>query len=144
MPRLAEAIEEARLAAFSDKDAWSRQDEIGEIIAARLKTETTEEWSRAMERAQIWHARVQGYADLVEDPQIKHMGALVTMPGAGESRTPVTLVNHPVRYDGEAAEIRLAPQRLGAQSKEVLAELGFAAAEIAALAREGVVRLPEP
>jgi crotonobetainyl-CoA:carnitine CoA-transferase CaiB-like acyl-CoA transferase len=49
-----------------------------------------------------------------------------------------------VRYDGEAAEIRLAPQRLGAQSKEVLAELGFAGAEIAALAREGVVCLPEP
>src|SRR2546423_10245529 len=99
LPRLTEAIEEARLAAFSDKDAWARQDEIGEIIAARLKTKTTEEWSRAMERAQIWHARVQGYDDLVEDPQIKHMGALVTMPGAGESGTPVTLVNHPVRYD---------------------------------------------
>ena len=144
LPRLAEAIEEPQLAAFSDGDTWARQDEIGEIIAARLKTKTTEEWSRAMERAQIWHARVQGYDDLVEDPQIKHMGALVTMPGAGERGTPVTLVNHPVRYDGEAAEIRLAPQRLGAQSKEVLAELGFAGAEIAALAREGVVCLPEP
>ena len=144
LPRLAEAIEEARLAAFSDKDAWTRQDEIGEIIAARLKTKTTEEWSQAMEWAQIWHARVQGYADLVEDPQIKHMEALVTMPGAGESGTPVTLVNHPVRYDGEAAAIHLAPQRLGAQSKEVLVELGFAAAEIAALAREGVVGLAEP
>jgi crotonobetainyl-CoA:carnitine CoA-transferase CaiB-like acyl-CoA transferase len=144
LPRLAEAIEEPQLAAFSDGDTWARQDEIGEIIAARLKTKTTEEWSQAMERAQIWHARVQGYADLVEDPQIKHMEALVTMPGAGESGTPVTLVNHPVRYDGEAAAIRLAPQRLGAQSKEVLAELGFAAAEIAALAREGVVGLAEP
>jgi crotonobetainyl-CoA:carnitine CoA-transferase CaiB-like acyl-CoA transferase len=144
LPRLAEAIEEPRLVPFSDRDAWARQDEIGEIIAARLKTKTTEEWSRAMERAQIWHARVQGYADLVEDPQIKHMRALVTKPGAGENGTPVTLVNHPVRYDGEAAEIRLAPQRLGAHSKEVLAELGFAAAEIAALAREGVVRVAEP
>jgi len=141
---LAEAIEEPRLAAFSDKDAWTRQDEIGEIIAARLKTKTTEEWNQAMERAQIWHARVQGYADLVEDPQIKHMQALVTKPGAGESGTPVTLVNHPVRYDGEAAEIRLAPQRLGAHSEEVLAELGFAATEIAALARDGVVRVAEP
>ena len=97
-----------------------------------------------MERAQIWHARVQGYADLVEDPQIKHMRALVTKPGAGENGTPVTLVNHPVRYDGEAAEIRLAPQRLGAHSKEVLADLGFAAAEIAALARDGVIRVAEP
>src|SRR5262249_32324482 len=140
---LAEAIGEPRLADFSDKDAWSRQDEIGDLIAARLKTNTTEEWSRRMEPAQIWHARVQGYAEIVDDPQVKHMQALVTASGGGKSGAPVTLVNHPVRYDGEAAAVRLAPQRLGAQTKEVLGELGFGPAEIATLVRDGVVRVDE-
>jgi crotonobetainyl-CoA:carnitine CoA-transferase CaiB-like acyl-CoA transferase len=143
LQRLAEAIDEPRLVSFSDKDTWSRQDEIGELIAARLKTKATEDWSPRMEQAQIWHARVQGYADLVEDPQVKHMQALVTVRGAGETGAPVTLVNHPVRYDGEAAAIRLPPQPLGAQTKEVLAELGFGPAEISALARDGVVRVDE-
>src|SRR5438445_1652360 len=140
---LADIIEEPRLASFSDKDAWTRQDEIGELIAARLKTKTTEDWSRRMEHAQIWHARVQDYADLAQDPQVKHMQALVTVEGAGETGAPVTLVNHPVRYDGEAAAIRLPPQQLGAQTREVLAELGLGAAEIAALARDGVLRVDE-
>ena len=71
--------------------------------------ESTEEWSPRMEQAQIWHARVQGYDDLVEDPQVKHMQVLVTVRGAGETGAPITLVNHPVRYDGEAAAIRLPP-----------------------------------
>jgi crotonobetainyl-CoA:carnitine CoA-transferase CaiB-like acyl-CoA transferase len=140
---LTDVIEEPRLAAFSDQDAWTRQDEIGNLIAPRLKTKATADWSQRMEQAQIWHARVQSYADILEDPQVKHMQALVTVPGGGKSGAPVTLVNHPVRYDGEAATVHLPPQRLGAQTKEVLGELGFSAAEIAALAGDGVVHVDE-
>ncbi|MFL5195843.1 MAG: hypothetical protein ACJ8BE_02905, partial [Microvirga sp.] len=74
---------------------------------------------------------------------VRHMDSLVTVTGAGETQAPVTLVNHPLRYDGEAAEIRLPPQPLGAQTAEVLQELGFSSKEVAALAVEGVVRLGE-
>ena len=69
------------------------------------------------------------------------MQALVTVPGAGKTQAPITVVNHAVRYDGEAAEVALPPQPLGAQTAEVLGELGFGAADIEALASEGVVRL---
>jgi crotonobetainyl-CoA:carnitine CoA-transferase CaiB-like acyl-CoA transferase len=46
-----------------------------------------------------------------------------------------------VRYDGEAAEPRLPPQRLGAQTREILIELGLGASDIDSLVRNGVLRL---
>ena len=98
---LAEVLGEPRLATFTDKDTWSRQDEITDLIALRLKTATTSEWVARMEPLKIWHAPVQGYAQIAEDAQVKHMKSLVTVPGAGETGAPVTLVNHPISYDGE-------------------------------------------
>jgi crotonobetainyl-CoA:carnitine CoA-transferase CaiB-like acyl-CoA transferase len=138
------AIGEPRLSSFDHRDSWTRQDEISALIAARLATRATAEWTAVLEPAKIWHAPVQAYPEIVEDPQVRHMQALVTVPGGGPAKEAVTLVNHPVRYDGKAAEIRLPPQCLGAQTEEVLRELGFGPAEISALVQEGVVRLAQP
>jgi crotonobetainyl-CoA:carnitine CoA-transferase CaiB-like acyl-CoA transferase len=144
LAELGEAIREPRLAAFTEADSFTRQDEIGDLIAATLKTRTTAEWVDVLEPRKLWNAPVQDYAAIQKDPQVKHMEALVTVKGAGAEKAPITLVNHPVLYDGKAAEIRLPPQPLGAQTAEILRELGLSAAEIGKLENEGVVRRPEP
>jgi crotonobetainyl-CoA:carnitine CoA-transferase CaiB-like acyl-CoA transferase len=138
---LAEALAEPRLTAYSDRETWTKQDEIGALIGARLATAATAAWVARMEPLKIWHAPVQDYAAIVADPQVRHMQSLMTVEGAGETGAPVTLVNHPVLYDGKTATVRLPPQPLGAQTTEVLLELGLGEAEIDALATASVIAL---
>ena len=98
---------------------------------------STAEWIETLTRHGIWHSAVNDYEGVVADPQVAHSGSFVTVEGS--TGTPVTLVRHPVRYDGEAPDVRLPPQPLGAQTADILAELGFATGDIEALLADGVV-----
>ena len=138
---IGEVIGEPKLATYSEQDTWKKQDEITDLIAPRLLTRTTAEWVALMEPKGIWQAPVQDYAQIVEDPQVKHMGSLVTLPGDGKTKAPITLLKHPVLYDGKSSEVRLPPQQLGAQTSEILGEIGLSPNEIEALAAAGAVKI---
>lgn len=125
------------LEAFSDADSFTLREEITLMVAAKLKEKTTAEWLPLLEAGKIWHAPVQDYADLQADPQLVHMGAFKTVEGS--HGVPVTMVMHPARYDGVSPDVRLAPQKLGAQTRDVLREAGYSAPEIEALVAAGAV-----
>jgi crotonobetainyl-CoA:carnitine CoA-transferase CaiB-like acyl-CoA transferase len=135
---LAAALEMPALARISGDESFNRREEITTLVAEALKKRTTAEWRPRLDAAKVWYAEVQDYDDLMHDPQLDHLGAFETLEGAGG--VPVTLLKHPVRYDGKLPEVRMVPQPLGAQTREVLAEAGFNAAEIADLEARDIVR----
>ncbi len=141
MATLAEALGLPELAAVTPDEAFTRNEELAELIAGAIAQKPTAAWLEILESRRIWHARVNDYAEVVADPQVRHNQNFVTVPGA--TGAPVTLVSHPVRYDGAAPEVRLPPQPLGAQNAEILAELGYGTAEVERLTAEGVVAVDE-
>ena len=138
---LGEAMESPEIAAIPTAEAFSRREEVVEHLERIFRTRTFAEWAERLEPKGIWHARVNGYDDVAADPQVRHNGSFVTVVGA--TGASVTLVNHPVRYDGEAAEVRLPPQKLGAHTAEVLAEIGYTPEQIAGMAAEGAILLEQ-
>ena len=125
------------IAEFTSAEEYERRDEINALVADALKLRSNAAWTEVLTRHKIWHSPVNDYASVVEDPQVVHNRSFVTVAGA--TGTPITLVNHPVMYDGKTPEVRLPPQAMGAQTDEILAEIGYSAAEIAALEEQGVV-----
>jgi crotonobetainyl-CoA:carnitine CoA-transferase CaiB-like acyl-CoA transferase len=128
---LAVALDSEELKQFGEADSFSKREEITRIVAIRLKQKSTADWLPSLEAAKIWHAPVQDYRDLVSDPQLNHLGVFKTAESAGG--VPIRMVAHPARYDGQTPEVRLVPQRLGAQTREVLGEIGYGAAAIDAM-----------
>jgi crotonobetainyl-CoA:carnitine CoA-transferase CaiB-like acyl-CoA transferase len=120
-----------------DGEAYERRDEAVSLVERYLARRSTSEWVEVLTAKAIWHSPVKDYASLVDDPQVRHNRSIMTVPGA--TGTPISLVSHPIRYDGQVPEVRMPPQLLGAQTEEILGELGFGSTDIEVLKRDRVV-----
>ncbi len=120
-------------------EAYTKREEISAAFAAELKNKTFAEWAEVFEAHKIWFTQVNDYDDLAEDPQQLHNGDLIDIDSwTGEK---ITLLSNPVRYDGHSAPVRLAPQKLGAQTEEILAELEIGEEEQAMLLAKRAIRV---
>ncbi|MFE9043414.1 CaiB/BaiF CoA transferase family protein [Streptomyces sp. NPDC007818] len=126
------------LAAMDDEEhGWTHRDEIFARTAAGLLHRPTRHWLDAFEAAGIWAGPVYGYADLVDDPQIRHNGTFVTYDHPTEGR--VTVPGFPYRFSAAPPRIDRGAPLTGEHTREVLAEAGLAEDEIEELFAAGTV-----
>lgn len=134
---LAEGLELPELAVFTEKDGFDRRGEISTIVARGMAKLSADQALDRLAKAGVWHELVHDYDSLRDNPQARHLGVFIDMQAQGGS--PMTLLSHPIRYDGAVPDVRLTPQPLGGQTRDVLTEAGLTEQEIDTLIAGGAV-----
>ncbi len=124
---------------FVGKDPYEHRDAIADLVAAAVRERSFAELSAAFEAEAMWFAKVDSFEDLPDNPQLRHNETFFEQP---VNDATVRLVNHPNRYDGKLPDRRHFALQPGADSRAVLEEAGYAAAEIDELLADGVVHAP--
>lgn len=143
LAKLAEAIEEPRLAAFEEeRDGFSHRDEIHRLTAARIRHRPTAEWLRILRQRDIWCGPVHDFSAMLTDPQVVHNGSIVEYdhPVEGRLRTP----GFPIRFEKTPARIERGAPLVGEHSSEILSEWGYSEKDIAAFKQAGIVGETRP
>ena len=106
-------------------------------LAKTFATRPRDEWAARLEQQDVPFAPVLDVAEVIEDPQVKHLGTFyqVTHPTEGE----VSGAWPPLLVDGERPGAIAPPPTLGEHTDAILAELGFDAARAAELKAKKVV-----
>jgi crotonobetainyl-CoA:carnitine CoA-transferase CaiB-like acyl-CoA transferase len=93
----------------------------------------------------LWDAAVpagpvNSVDEVYADPQVVHREMLQRLAHPGLSSGEVRLAGFPVKLSANPATARRHPPRLGEHTEEVLAELGYTAADIEGFVASGVAR----
>jgi crotonobetainyl-CoA:carnitine CoA-transferase CaiB-like acyl-CoA transferase len=130
------------LAGLLDGPPWddravrvTRQDELVEAFAPRFRERTTAEWDDALAQAGVPAAPVRERDELFDDPQVRATGLVqeVEDPELGA----LTMTAPVVRLSETPGEIRFPGRHLGADTREVLGELGHSPEEVERLTAAG-------
>jgi crotonobetainyl-CoA:carnitine CoA-transferase CaiB-like acyl-CoA transferase len=136
-PTLAKAFDDPEFAKWSKPDQFTYREDVNRRVAEHMRQKTSAEWQSQLEARGMWCAEVRDYDQVLADPQLAINQSILEFDD--EHTGHVRLVAHPVRYDGKVPPLRRKPPRAGQHTDEILGELGYSDAQVAAMHADGVV-----
>lgn len=127
---------------FEDAPARSEnRDRLNALIGEALAGKTTADWVETFNDLGVPCGPIYNIGEMFDDAQVRHLGLAqpLTSPALGEMR----FVRQPVSLDRTPSSFAVAPPEVGEQTREILADLGYAPDEIDALHESGVVASDE-
>lgn len=115
----------------------SHVDELDEAVAAWVAQYDTADVVKAFEEAEAAVAPIYDISDILQDPQIQALDAIVELPD--EELGSVKMQNVMFRMMGTPGKVRWPGRKLGQDNGEVYGELGIPAERLAELKAKGVI-----
>jgi crotonobetainyl-CoA:carnitine CoA-transferase CaiB-like acyl-CoA transferase len=107
------------------------------ILNGHTRTGTADAWIAKLNREGIPCGEINTIDKVFANPQVQHLGIAAPMPShvKGETRA----IAQPIHMSRSKSRLVTAPPKLGEHTRELLREAGYAAADITALVKAGVV-----
>jgi crotonobetainyl-CoA:carnitine CoA-transferase CaiB-like acyl-CoA transferase len=135
---LAELASDTTISTLSALKANGRQARVVEALETAFAQRSYAAWEPVLRQHQVPHQRLFSYSDVIEDPEARLNDAVreVDYPTFGKKYLPMS----PVRFGNWGDPPVLLSKPIGYHTAEYLSRLGYTAAQIEALERDGAVK----
>ena len=137
--RLWQALERLDMAKDDNETREDDREHEAAVLVEILKTRTADEWERFFQARHVPAARVRPMAEAVRDPHLESRGVVHRHSAAAGVGGPFVVPLAAFKFAHGGPSIETPPPAFGADTENVLAELGYTASEIAALRSAAVL-----
>ncbi|WP_457100360.1 CaiB/BaiF CoA transferase family protein [Microbacterium sp. P5_E9] len=136
---LGEVLDDDWLRSLTDyNDGHTYRDEVYAHIRPAFEGETTAHWLARCDAVNVWAGPVYDYEDVANDPHVLATGMIVEQP-YGSDGASVRTVRPPLTLSETPPAIRRGAPQLGADTAQILADLGWTDERVAAAAASGAI-----
>lgn len=124
-PQLGEVLGVKWLARYdTNAKMYEHRDQIHRDLEDLFRTQPAQHWLAILDKADVWCAKVQDYADLEQDPQVAFNDLIWTVP-VGDEGDRFRTVGTPFRFSRTPVQVRRGVPRAGQHNAELLPQLGI-------------------